>query len=194
MGRIENGGLRCLYHGWLFDVNGDCLEQPSEPADSEFRHKVCHLAYPCQEMAGIIFAYLGPGTPPLLPAYEPFAVPSEHRYVTKLFHGCNYFQAAEGNMDPSHTSFLHRQLDAPPDLKRPVAGTNGTFHAFLYPGLRAAHRNRGNGLRRSDRIAKANERRQSIFPSAQFYPAKHLYRSWSHGRGRVLHVLARSDR
>ena len=139
MGRIENGGLRCLYHGWLFDVNGACLEQPSEPADSEFRHKVCHLAYPCREVAGIIFAYLGPGTPPLLPAYEPFAVPSGHRYVTKLFHGCNYFQAAEGNMDPSHTSFLHRQLDAPADLKRPVAGTNGTLPMHFYIQDSAPH-------------------------------------------------------
>ena|ERR1043166_249439 len=132
MGRVESGGLRCLYHGWLFDGRGACLEQPSEPADTEFKNKVHHLSYPCQEVGGIIFAYLGSATPPLLPAYEAFNVPAEHRYVTKLFHDCNYLQALEGNMDPSHTSFLHRQLDAPPDLKRPVNGTAGTLPMAFY--------------------------------------------------------------
>jgi len=132
MGRVEHGGLRCLYHGWLFAIDGACLEQPSEPAENQFKHKVCHLSYPCQEVGGIVFAYLGPGEPPLLPKYEPLLVPPAHRYVTKMFHDCNYFQAVEGNMDPSHTSFLHRQLDAPPDLKRPVAGTNGTLPMHFY--------------------------------------------------------------
>ena len=132
MGRVEDGGLRCLYHGWLFNGRGACLEQPSEPPETEFKQKVRHVAYPCQETAGIIFAYLGSGTPPLLPAYEAFTVRPEHRHVTKLFHDCNYFQALEGNMDPSHTSFLHRQLDAPPDLKRPVAGTDGTLPMHFY--------------------------------------------------------------
>ena len=117
MGRVEHGGLRCLYHGWLFAIDGACLEQPSEPAENQFKHKVCHLSYPCQEVGGIVFAYLGPGEPPLLPKYEPFLVPPAHRYVTKMFHDCNCFQAVEGNMDPSHTSFLHRQLDAPAEPK-----------------------------------------------------------------------------
>src|SRR5215212_9775467 len=74
-GRLEDGGLRCLYHGWLFDVGGRCLEQPGEPASSTFRDKVRHTAYPCQEAAEVIFAYLGPGEPPLLPAYEFLTVP-----------------------------------------------------------------------------------------------------------------------
>jgi phenylpropionate dioxygenase-like ring-hydroxylating dioxygenase large terminal subunit len=139
MGRIEDGGLRCLYHGWLFDVHGACLDQPSEPPANDFKHKVKHLSYPCQEKAGLIFAYLGSGTPPLIPALEPLTVPAEHRYVTKLYHDCNYFQALEGNMDPSHTSFLHRQLDAPPDLKRPVAGTNGTLPMHFYIRDSAPH-------------------------------------------------------
>src|SRR3982750_1466467 len=59
--RLEDGGLRCLYHGWLFDVSGQCLEQPGEPAGSTFCQRVRHTAYPCLEAAGIIFAYLGPG-------------------------------------------------------------------------------------------------------------------------------------
>src|SRR5499425_2610999 len=63
-GRVEDGGLRCLYHGWLYDIHGNCLEQPCEPADKNFCHKVHHPAYPCREMAGLIFAYMGSGEPP----------------------------------------------------------------------------------------------------------------------------------
>jgi phenylpropionate dioxygenase-like ring-hydroxylating dioxygenase large terminal subunit len=132
MGRIENGGLRCLYHGWLFDGTAHVSINLRSRQAMKFKHKVHHLAYPCKEVAGLIFVYLGEGTPPLLPNYEAFLVPSGHRYVTKMFHDCNYFQAVEGNMDPSHTSFLHRQLDAPPDLKRPVVGTDGTLPMHFY--------------------------------------------------------------
>src|SRR6266852_6458078 len=69
-GRIEEGGLRCIYHGWLYDVDGQCLEQPGEPAGSTFHERIRQTAYPCTEKAGMIFAYMGPGEPPLLPAYE----------------------------------------------------------------------------------------------------------------------------
>ena len=69
-GRIEDGGLRCLYHGWLYDVTGQCLDQPGEPEGSRFKEKVRHLAYPCQELGGLIFAYMGPGEAPLLPNYH----------------------------------------------------------------------------------------------------------------------------
>ncbi|HLH24775.1 MAG TPA: Rieske 2Fe-2S domain-containing protein [Chloroflexota bacterium] len=109
-GRLEDGGLRCLYHGWLFDVTGQCREQPGEPAGSTFRQRVRHTAYPCLEAAGIIFAYLGPGEPPLLPAYEALTVPDAHRFVIKYFHECNYLQGEEGEIDPVHTSYLHRQF------------------------------------------------------------------------------------
>src|SRR5579862_2261355 len=79
-GRMEDGGLRCLYHGWLYDRTGRCLDQPGEPAGNEFHAKVRQLAYPCIEKAGIIFAYMGPGEPPLLPAYEPLSVPDDQRF------------------------------------------------------------------------------------------------------------------
>ena len=131
-GRVESGGLRCLYHGWLFDRHGRCLEQPCEPPGKRFCDKVRHPAYPCQERAGIIFAYLGPGEPPLLPAYEPLMAPADHVLVTKIFHECNYFQANEGNLDPSHVSYLHRQANVPPNLKRPVQGTTGKLPLALY--------------------------------------------------------------
>jgi phthalate 4,5-dioxygenase oxygenase subunit len=131
-GRVENGGLRCLYHGWLYDIHGNCLEQPCEPPNKEFRHKVHHPAYPCHEMAGLIFAYMGSGEPPLLPAYEALSAPPGHRLVTKIFHECNYFQANEGNLDPSHVSFLHRQSNVPQTLKRTVKGTDGKLPLALY--------------------------------------------------------------
>src|SRR5437588_12622614 len=75
-GRLEDGGLRCLFHGWLFDRAGRCLEQPGEPQGSTFHERVRHTAYPCQEAGDLILAYLGPGEPPLLPDYEFLAVPT----------------------------------------------------------------------------------------------------------------------
>jgi phenylpropionate dioxygenase-like ring-hydroxylating dioxygenase large terminal subunit len=138
-GRIEDGGLRCLYHGWLYDRHGRCLEQPCEPPEKRFCEKVHQTAYPCEEHAGIIFAYLGPGEPPLFPAYEPFRAPPGHVLVTKIFHECNYFQANEGNLDPSHVSYLHRQGNVPQNLKRPVEGTGGKLPLALYEADMAPH-------------------------------------------------------
>ena len=138
-GRVENGGLRCLYHGWLYDRHGRCLEQPCEPPEKRFCEKVHQTAYPCEEHAGIIFAYMGPGEPPLFPAYEPFLAPPGHVLVTKIFHECNYFQANEGNLDPSHVSYLHRQGNVPQNLKRPVEGTDGKLPLALYEADMAPH-------------------------------------------------------
>src|SRR6266545_4158465 len=106
--RIEGGGLRCLYHGWLYDRGGRCLEQPGEPGGSTFHERIRHTAYPCIERAGIVFAYMGPAEPPLPPAYEFLTAPDECTFVTKYYEGCNYLQGNEGNFDPSHVSFLHR--------------------------------------------------------------------------------------
>ena len=132
MGRVEHGGLRCLYHGWLFAIDGACLEQPSEPAENQFKHKVCHLSYPCQEVGGIVFAYLGPGEPPLLPKYEPLLVPPARPVACA---GKTYgsdpccLRPPENNCN--RETFWSRS-DAPPDLKRPVAGTNGTLPMHFY--------------------------------------------------------------
>jgi len=131
-GRVEDGGLRCLYHGWLFDRQGRCIEQPCEPPDRRFCEKVRHPAYPCQERAGVVFAYMGPGDPPLLPNYEPLVAPAGHVLVSKFYHECNFFQANEGNLDPSHVSYLHRQANVPDNLKRTVAGTDGKLPLALY--------------------------------------------------------------
>jgi phenylpropionate dioxygenase-like ring-hydroxylating dioxygenase large terminal subunit len=106
-GRLEDGGLRCLYHGWLFDRAGRCLEQPGEPAGSTFHTRIRHTAYPCQEAGGMILAYMGPGEPPPLPNYGCFDVPASHVVPTKLFHDANYLQGNEGNIDLVHVSLLH---------------------------------------------------------------------------------------
>ncbi|HZT08782.1 MAG TPA: Rieske 2Fe-2S domain-containing protein [Chloroflexota bacterium] len=110
-GRAEDGGLRCIYHGWLYDVNGRCLETPAEPEGSNLRLTIRHPAYPCQERGGVIFAYMGPGEPPLLPAYAVLAAPPERRVMTKYYHECNYLQGLEGNEDSTHVRFLHRFLN-----------------------------------------------------------------------------------
>ena len=122
-GRLEDGGLRCIYHGWLFDIRGRCLDQPGEMSGGEHRDSICQRAYPCAEHSGTIFAYLGPGEPPLFPKYEFLNVPDENAFSIKLFSECNYLQGNEGNIDLGHLSFLHyndknRDQEAPPEEGR----------------------------------------------------------------------------
>jgi phenylpropionate dioxygenase-like ring-hydroxylating dioxygenase large terminal subunit len=110
-GRIEDGGLRCVYHGWLYDIYGRCVDQPGEPGGGKNRDAIRHPAYPCEEVGGVVFSYMGPGKPPLFPLREIFSVPDKYRFVYKAFSECNYLQGNEGNIDPVHLSFLHRILD-----------------------------------------------------------------------------------
>ena len=115
-GRLEDGGLRCPFHGWLYDVDGRCLEQPAEPAGSRFHEKLRQPSYPCHEVNGIIFAYLGPNAPPPLPDFDCFAAPDEFTFAFKGLWECNWLQALEVGIDPAHASYLHRFFeDADPD-------------------------------------------------------------------------------
>ena len=110
-GRNEENGLRCVYHGWKFDVTGRCVDMPNEPADSNFKDKIQHAAYPAVERNGMVWTYLGDSAdPPALPELEWNAVPDTHRYVTKRVQDCNWTQATEGGIDPSHSGFLHAPL------------------------------------------------------------------------------------
>lgn len=113
-GRLEDGGLRCLYHGWLFNAEGRCTDQPAEPEHSRFADKIRVAAYPCREKNGIIFAYLGAGDPPPFPAYDCFSAPEEYTFAFKGLWECNWLQGVEGGIDPSHVSFLHRFIDEDP--------------------------------------------------------------------------------
>jgi len=110
-GRLENGTLRCVYHGWRFAGDGTCLEQPGEPAESTFRARIRQPAYPARDAGGVIFAYLGPGEPPPFPDIPWLVAPREQSWATKLLHECNYLQGNEGNVDPQHLSFLHRAFE-----------------------------------------------------------------------------------
>ena len=110
-GDIEDGGLRCPYHGWLFDVSGQCLEQPAEPEGSQFCRKVKHLSYPVQELGGLIFAYMGPDqdNPPPLPNYRALADANGQRSLeTTRLYDYNWFNFIENGADPAHFSILHR--------------------------------------------------------------------------------------
>ena len=107
-GRLEDGGLRCIYHGWLYDVNGKIIDMPGEVDGGKgFRESICQKAYPVEERAGVIFAYMGPGKAPLIPNYGYLTVPLDHVFVTKIYQECNYLQGNEGNIDIVHLSFLH---------------------------------------------------------------------------------------
>ena len=107
-GRLEDGGLRCLFHGWLFDTEGKCLETPAEPPESRICSRVRQKAYPVQERSGIVFAFLGEGSPPAFPALDCFVAPDSHVFAFKGYLDCNWLQAVEVGVDPAHASFLHR--------------------------------------------------------------------------------------
>jgi len=107
-GFLEDGGLRCPYHGWLYDPSGKCLEQPFEPAQSMMKHTIRHPAYPVQELAGLLFAYMGPEPAPLLPRWDVVAWEDGQRKLSQqqiLY--CNWLQAEENTADVTHTYFLH---------------------------------------------------------------------------------------
>jgi len=109
-GRNEEDGLRCVYHGWKFDTEGACVDMPNEPAESNFKHKIRAVAYPCTERNGMVWAYMGPrSTPPPLPDLEATMVPAGQHpgIVTLALRECNYMQALEGDIDTVHSNFLH---------------------------------------------------------------------------------------
>ena len=107
-GRLEDGGLRCAFHGWLFDVHGQCLQTPAEPEGSMLCRNIRQTAYPVVERSGILFAYLGPGEPPCFPHFDCFTAPASHTFAFKGLIACNWLQSLEVGIDPAHTSFLHR--------------------------------------------------------------------------------------
>jgi len=108
-GRNEEKGLRCPYHGWKYDVTGQCVDVPSEPAESGYCRKIKLKSYPLIEKGGILWTYMGPPERrPPEPAWEFASVPDRQRYVSKREQECNWLQAMEGGIDSSHVSFLHR--------------------------------------------------------------------------------------
>jgi phthalate 4,5-dioxygenase len=111
LGRNEENGLRCVYHGWKFDVNGQCVDMMNEPPQFDFAEKVKARSYPTVEFGGMIWAYMGPADKqPAPPKFEWTQVSEPHRYVTKVWEECNWLQALEGGIDTSHAPIMHRAL------------------------------------------------------------------------------------
>jgi len=126
-GRNEEEGLRCVYHGWKFDATGQCVDMPSEPAESNFRTKIRATAYPSEERNGIIWTYMGPReVPPPLPDIEANLLCEGPYQISVLYRPCNFFQGWEGEMDTVHAAFLHsgasKSEDFPP----------GSFNYYQY--------------------------------------------------------------
>lgn len=126
-GFIEREGLRCAYHGWKYDVNGKCLEQPFEK-DPEFKNEVRHTAYPVERLSGLLFAYMGPSEKKsLLPRWD-FLVREDwpRKIEVQPVLNCNWLQPMENAVDPSHTRYLHgetlrkKRISDVPYLVRPV--------------------------------------------------------------------------
>jgi phenylpropionate dioxygenase-like ring-hydroxylating dioxygenase large terminal subunit len=107
-GRNEEGGLRCVYHGWKFDTAGNCLDMPNLPHDQDFKDKVKAKAYRAAERGGLVYVYMGAReVAPPLPALEAMLCPPEETSLSARQRECNWLQALEGDIDTSHFSFLH---------------------------------------------------------------------------------------
>jgi phenylpropionate dioxygenase-like ring-hydroxylating dioxygenase large terminal subunit len=112
-GRNEQGGLRCIYHGWKFAADGSCQEMPAEPENTPMLKKVRVKAYPVQERNGVLWTYMGPDAPPPpLPSMEWNMVPAENAHVSMRIQECNWLQALEGEIDSAHAAILHGRVDA----------------------------------------------------------------------------------
>jgi 5,5'-dehydrodivanillate O-demethylase len=107
-GRVDAEGIRCPYHGWKFDHNGRCLQQPAEPDDSTYKDRVRQPAYPVEKLAGLLWAYLGPEPAPLLPRWDVLVREDGKRWtVIESMIDCNWLQPMENSVDPSHLYWLH---------------------------------------------------------------------------------------
>ena len=116
VGRNEMNGIRCVYHGWKFDVDGNCVDMPSVPAHMDFKEKVHARAYKAAERNGLIWVYMGENqdNPPPLPEIEANMIPGSKIWC--LQRQCNWLQALEGDIDTSHVGFLHVGALQPEDL------------------------------------------------------------------------------
>ena len=106
----ENEGLRCPYHGWLFDNEGHCLEQPAESPDSTFKDRIKINSYPVEELGGLLYAWLGPEPRPLVPRWENYVRDDVVRDIGWAILPCNWLQIMENSLDPVHVEWLHRYM------------------------------------------------------------------------------------
>jgi phthalate 4,5-dioxygenase oxygenase subunit len=185
LGRNEECGLRCVYHGWKFDVAGRCLDMMNEPPDSDLKDKVRIKAYPTLEQGGVVWAYLGPaGKQPPPPNFEWTQVSQTHRHVSKNIQECNWLQGLEGGIDTAHAPILHRTIT--PDTTRagirvnsdlvkggaPLVEVDITDYGYRYAGVRSLGE-RGSIVRGY----------HYVMPFHQLRPSQSAY------RGRSAHAI-----
>jgi phthalate 4,5-dioxygenase oxygenase subunit len=143
-GRNEQCGLRCVFHGWKFDVTGKCVEIPTVAADSPFKDRINIRAYRTREAGGYVWAYMGDeAQPPDLPQMAFTLVPQSHRFVTKKWQDCNWLQCVEGAVDTAHFSFLHMLLGT--ENMSEAEAIEKLKHAAL--GMQAVRNNRFRWVR-----------------------------------------------
>ena len=119
LGRNEEGGIRCVYHGWKFDVDGNCLDMPNVPPHQDFKDKVKAKAYKAAERNGLVWVYMGErAEAPPLPEIEATLLPESEVQITFVQRECNWLQALEGDIDTSHFGFLHVGSVEPSDVSR----------------------------------------------------------------------------
>ena len=133
-GRNEEAGLRCVYHGWKFDLEGNCVDMPSEPAESNFKSKVRIRAYPARDVNHMVWIYMGPReTPPPFPDFEILSLPPEQVNVPNIMmEEANWFQNLEGDIDSVHIDYLHGRLHADQPMS---GGIRGFYSIDRHPKL-----------------------------------------------------------
>src|SRR5215203_4809242 len=162
LARNENNALQCLYHGWRIAADGEVLETPCEPEDSDFKDRIRHVAFPVREFGGIVWVYMGPPrTVPEEPRFAWTELPPDNVSLIKMRIECNWAQGLEGVIDSAHSNFLHsseivpsaaaaalggasifrnsdatRQLDRPSNDGRPRMETQDTSYGFRYAAIR----------------------------------------------------------
>ena len=183
-GRLEERGLRCSFHGWLFDAGGRCLETPAEPEGSRLHEHIKHRGYPVVEKSGILFAYLGEGEAPAFPRFDCFVAPSEYTFAFKGYWDCNWLQALEVGIDPAHASWLHKYFEdedpatgygrqfrgTPADSQMPISKV---LREFDRPEIRVERAPYGMRLQTLRRISDAHTHirvTNILFPQAFVIP------------------------
>lgn len=150
LGRNEESGLRCVFHGWKFDVGGACLDMMNELPGSDYKTKIKAVSYPTVEVGGLIWAHMGPvDMTPASPLFEWTQVPETHRQLSKNIQECNWLQALEGGIDTAHAPILHRRITVNTDQPgigvdteivrggAPSVEVERTDYGYRYAGIRS---------------------------------------------------------
>jgi 5,5'-dehydrodivanillate O-demethylase len=150
-GRVEERGIACAYHGWLYDAAGNCLETPAEPADSKFHLTVKIKAYPVQKWIGLYWAYMGPLPAPAITKYDVWArTDGTHKLSVQPQLDCNWLQAMENSVDPAHLPILHQNTSTqgrvPPSTTRGFTDDIEKFEFYELPYGMMKKRTYKNGL------------------------------------------------